>query len=261
MTKPQLEDGFTRIANELFEAILKFGFSEREMSVVFAIVRKTYGYGKKEDDMSASQIGDMIGKHRNHVTVAINKLVSMNVLNKRQGFHGMILGVNKEYRKWDKSLGLASTESVQGCTESVLPKLVPNRLRTSTESVQVDSTESVHTKENLSKETIKRKEPREEITFNEWMEQCKQNNVLPIPLKDPVFDYAVEVELDVEYVRFAWVEFKRKYAATKKKYKNWNQHFQNAVRENWYGVWFDKDGAWQLTTRGKQIQKEIKGRA
>ena len=158
---PQLEDGYTRIANELFEAILSFGFSGTEYAVVFAIIRKTYGYNKKEDDMSASQIGEMIGKHRNHVTVAINELVSKRVLSKRQGSYGMILGLNKDYQNWGVKEATNSTETVldkdTASTKSVPLQLVRNPLQGSTESVQVGSTKSVHTKENLSKETNKRK--------------------------------------------------------------------------------------------------------
>ncbi|WP_374993057.1 replication protein, partial [Burkholderia multivorans] len=49
---PQIEDGYTRIANELYEAILGFGFTQRQLLVLLTVLRKTYGYGKKEDDMS-----------------------------------------------------------------------------------------------------------------------------------------------------------------------------------------------------------------
>ncbi len=155
---PQLEDGFVRIANELLEAILGFDLSHREQSVVLTIIRKTYGYGKKEDDISAAQIGDMCGIARTHVTNALNQLAQRNVITKRTGRFGSIIGIQKDHRKWIsqqqlKSIG-ASTESVQGCTELVH---VPNQYVASTESVQVDSTESVHTKDNLPKDNHQKK--------------------------------------------------------------------------------------------------------
>ncbi|MDQ2822059.1 MAG: replication protein [Pseudomonadota bacterium] len=155
---PQLEDGFVRIANELLEAILGFDFSHREQSVVLTIIRKTYGYGKKEDDISAAQIGDMCGMARTHVTNALNLLAQRNVIIKRTGRFGSIIGIQKDHRKWIsrqqlKSIG-ASTESVQGCTELVH---VPNQYVASTESVQVASTESVHTKDNLPKDNHQKK--------------------------------------------------------------------------------------------------------
>lgn len=148
---PQLEDGHIRIANELFDVIWRMPFSHRQHKVIFAIIRKTYGYGKKEDDMSASQIGAYCGMRRTHVTSALNQLAEMNVITKKPGVYGSVVGINKDYSQWS----FDSTESVQvsqigTSTESV--QGVPNQSFTSTESVQVDSTESVHTKDNLPKD-------------------------------------------------------------------------------------------------------------
>ena len=47
IASPQVEDGHTRIANELLEAMCRAGFSARQWAVVMAVVRKTYGYGKR----------------------------------------------------------------------------------------------------------------------------------------------------------------------------------------------------------------------
>lgn len=260
---PQLEDGYTRIANELFEAILGYGFSEREYGVVFSILRKTYGYGKKEDDMSASQIGEMIGKHRNHVTVAINGLVEKNVLTKRQGSYGMILGINKNYQDWGKK-ATDSTESVldkhTASTKSVLLKLVPNQYSSSTESVHVASTESVHTKENLSKETNKRKRASlGKLCFADWMAKVKAEGKKPIPEDHAVFAYADKIKLSHDYLRLCWLEFRREHVdRTDKQQKDWPATFAVYVRKNYYRLWFKKDNQWQLTTAGIQLQDEMR---
>lgn len=158
MSTPQLEDGFIRIANELFEAILCHGFSQRELLVLLTIVRKTYGYGKKEDDLSASQIGDLCSLARPHVTSTLNALALRNVITKRPGRFGSMIGIQKNHTKWVSAGQLkstpASTESVHPSTELVH---VPNEYRGSTESVQVDSTDSVHTKDNLPKDNHQKK--------------------------------------------------------------------------------------------------------
>lgn len=258
---PQLEDGFLRIANELIEAILVFGFSHREVLVLLTIIRKTYGYGKKTDDISASQIGDMCGIGRQHVTTTLNCLALKNVITKSAGRFGSIIGIQKNYKKWVSEDQIkrppTSPESGHPCPET---GLVPKQDTTSPESGQVDSPDSGHTKENLPKDNQQKKAPREEITFKAWMLLCETENRMPIPEDDPVFSYSKEMGIPLDYVRFAWVEFKRKYGQGSKRYKNWNQHFQNAIRENWYAIWFDKDGEWQLTTRGKQIEKEVKAK-
>lgn len=275
MKNPQLEDGFTRIANELFEAILGFGFSGTEYAVVFAVIRKTYGYGKKEDDMSASQIGEMIGKHRNHVTVAINELVSKCVLTKRQGSYGMILGLNKDYQNWGNKQATDSTESVldkcTDSTESVLDKdtastksvplqLVRNPLQGSTESVQVGSTKSVHTKENLSKENTKRKSvPLGKVSFAAWMAKVKADGVKPIPEDHAVFTYSQKINLPEDFLRLCWIEFRNEHMERNDKtQKDWAATFHVYVRKNYYRLWFKKDGQWQLTTAGVQLQDELR---
>lgn len=164
---PQVEDGHLKIANELFEAIMAFPFGKNELRVLLAVLRKTYGYGKKEDDLSASQLGALLGTMaRPHITTALNVLATMGVIHKRPGKYGSIVGINKDYSKWN-----ASTKSVQGgSTETVHPAstdsvqvygngtssqdatLYEKGVEGCTDSVQVASTESVHTKDNLPKD-------------------------------------------------------------------------------------------------------------
>ena len=50
MASPQIEDGYTKIANELLEAISKVNLSSYEFRVIMAIIRKTYGFNKKSDN-------------------------------------------------------------------------------------------------------------------------------------------------------------------------------------------------------------------
>jgi phage replication O-like protein O len=170
---PQVEDGYIKIANELFDAILRFPFTARQLKVVLAIVRKTYGFNKKRDDISASQIGEICGMARTHVTNTLNELARKNVISKVKGEYGSMVEITKDYTRWDstESVLVASTKSVHlpyqigTCTESV--QGVSNSLiiqegctdpvqvyqnGTSTESVQVASTDSVHTKDNLPKD-------------------------------------------------------------------------------------------------------------
>lgn len=122
---PQLEDGYLRIANELFDALLRFRFTLKQQSVAFAIVRKTYGYGKKTDDVSASQIGELCGMARNHVTETLHQLAAMNVISLERGEYGMLVGINKHHRQWKEAVK-AVTSPGSG--------LVPNRDAASPES-------------------------------------------------------------------------------------------------------------------------------
>jgi phage replication O-like protein O len=123
---PQLENGHIRIANALFDAILAFPFSKREQSVVLAVLRKTYGYRKKTDRISASQIAGMTGISRGHVTSTISQLVARGVFTKTPNPTANILGINKRHWEW------SGTETVQGGTET---GHVPKRTKGGTETV------------------------------------------------------------------------------------------------------------------------------
>lgn len=164
---PQMEHGYVRIANELLDAILAYPFTARQMKVVMAIVRKTYGYQKLVDDVSASQLAAVCGLQRTHVTATLNELASMNIITKVPGTYGSVVGINKHYRDWGNRVGRcsrvpASAESVQVYqigTSTKTVQGVPNRSSASTESVQVGSTKSVHTKDNLPKDNQQKKKP------------------------------------------------------------------------------------------------------
>ncbi|VFR33809.1 Replication protein O [plant metagenome] len=98
---PQLEHGHLRIANELFDAITAHPFKQTTLRVLLAVLRKTYGYGKKEDDLSASQLAALCGRmSRQHVTTALNELAALRVIHKRPGLYGCIVGLNKDYAQW-----------------------------------------------------------------------------------------------------------------------------------------------------------------
>ena len=140
---PQLEDGNTRIANELLEAMCRAGLSARQWAVVMVVVRKTYGYGKKADDISLSQFESITGIAKPHVSRAVNDLIAANVLRRTAGTFGNRLSMNKRYQQW--TLG----KQASGVTESVtkglpkeqrqLPKEQPQEGVTNTATPVTDS--------------------------------------------------------------------------------------------------------------------------
>ncbi|TEX49307.1 MAG: hypothetical protein CFR70_03725 [Rhodocyclaceae bacterium] len=71
-----------------------------------------------------------------------------------------------------------------------------------------------------------------------------------------MFDYADKVGIDQEMVVVCWREFRDAYLPSKKTQADWRAHFRNAVRRNWYKLWYLKDGepaAW--TTAGEQARR------
>ena len=116
---PQLEDGHIRIANELFDAILRFPLGRNEAKVMYAILRKTYGYGKKQDDMTVTQLANLTGITRPRASEALTALASINAVRKTDGHYGYVLAVNKNYAEWQRTENVRVRKTYGGRTKNV----------------------------------------------------------------------------------------------------------------------------------------------
>lgn len=104
MANPQLENGFTRIAHDILEALARTRIPGEARQVLDVILRKTYGYQKKADQIALSQFTLATGLKKPKVCRSISKLVSMNLISVTQkGNDGNLYTVNKDFEKW-KSL-------------------------------------------------------------------------------------------------------------------------------------------------------------
>ncbi len=77
---PQLENGYLRIANEIVNKLCQYRLSGEEWQVLWVILRKTYGYNKKEDKISLSVFVKLTGLKRQNVFRAIKKLSSKKII-------------------------------------------------------------------------------------------------------------------------------------------------------------------------------------
>ena len=80
MSNPQLENGYLRIANGIIEDLAKVNLSPYEWRVLLAILRKTYGYNKKADRISLSQIEEATGITKPHISRALARLISRRIV-------------------------------------------------------------------------------------------------------------------------------------------------------------------------------------
>lgn len=105
MASPQVEDGFTRIADELLEALCIARLTARELAVAIAVIRKTYGFAKTRDRIAASQLAEITGIARAKIPGILSSLAEKNVVR----FHGErrrgrmpTLSIAKDHSKWPK---------------------------------------------------------------------------------------------------------------------------------------------------------------
>jgi phage replication O-like protein O len=172
---PQLEDGYTSIANELLEAKMKINLSPYESRLFDCIMRKTYGYHKKADNISLSQFEKYTNIPRVNICRNLIKLNQRKIITKENNHSRIpIYGINKHYDKWVDSVhtdtistdtistdtistDTISTDSVQSGNEVVSAQTLP--------IVRGDSVRTDTHKRNI-KETITKERGNGENTLN-----------------------------------------------------------------------------------------------
>jgi phage replication O-like protein O len=138
MANPQKENGYVAIANKIVEAISKQIISPDEWRVLFVILRKTYGWNKKEDWISLSQFCQATNMRKPHVCRAVSKLIKRNIITRignaitRIGNEwGSNYQFQKDYEEWKplpKSVTLPKqVMSVTRSGNESLPKQVPTK--------------------------------------------------------------------------------------------------------------------------------------
>jgi phage replication O-like protein O len=133
MASPQIEDGYTKIANEIMDALCKIRIPGEERQILDAILRKTYGWNKCEDHISLSQFAESTGMNKPHIIQSIKGLLLKKVITVTENSNGFmkLYKFNKNYDQWvplPKKVMLPKT--VKSITENgnkSLPKTVPTK--------------------------------------------------------------------------------------------------------------------------------------
>ena len=102
MTSPQLENGYTRIANEILDAFIgsKITIPAEVMRIVLFIIRKTYGYGKKEDIIALSQFALATGLKKPNIIRAVRKAIFMNLIIRTDNGRAWKYRFVKDFTTW-----------------------------------------------------------------------------------------------------------------------------------------------------------------
>ncbi len=145
----QLENGFTKIANELIEQLARIRIPGVAMQVFWVMLRKIYGFNKKSDAIALSQISAGTGLTKIAVCKAVRKLTKLNLITKKGNSAAVEYAINKHFGTW-KPLPKKVTlpKKVMGITKKgnlPLPKM--------------DTTKETITKETFTKETKAKKPP------------------------------------------------------------------------------------------------------
>lgn len=203
MANPQKEDGYTAIANEIVSALASIRISGEEMQCLWVILRKTYGWNKKEDSISLSQFTEITGiNKRQNVLRALNKLLSKK-----------IIGVIKKDNTISKYRLNKDFETWQPLSKKITPSRLLSKKITGVikkDNKTAKSVINIETYKNNIKTTItKTKESFKKIWYEKF--EFYKN-------KYPGLDYNLQFELIIDYI-----EKHPKWGID----KNWNLTIQN----------------------------------
>lgn len=125
----ELDEGYTRTANALLEAVMLSGLTQHQLLIVMAVWRKTYGYNKKMDWIGNEQFAELTGMAATKCSTAKNELVRMGVLIQE----GRQVGMNKNISEWKTKFNGFSktfTESVKLTFTKSVKSSLPNQSNT-----------------------------------------------------------------------------------------------------------------------------------
>lgn len=169
----QLENGYTKIANELMDALISFRISGQQRQCLDFIIRKTYGWNKKEDNISLSQFVVATGLKKQNVVRSLKQLQNLNlIVIKNDNKVAKIYRINKRYTTWKS---LSKTITLKNKLKS-LSKTITSVIKTDNPALSKQST----TKDTITKDTItKENSPSgnpSDCEFPESEKELEENN-------------------------------------------------------------------------------------
>lgn len=132
MASPQTENGYTKISNELMQALARVRIAGEYRQVLDVIFYKTYGWHKKWDAISLSQFVIATGMKKPSVCRALRMLIKMNMISEKANAIATSYSINKDFDTWiplSKKITLA--KKLMSVSEKANPSLT-KKLHTQT---------------------------------------------------------------------------------------------------------------------------------
>lgn len=103
---------------------------------------------------------------------------------------------------------------------------------------------------------VSRKAGGKATTIGTWVAACEAAGEECIPADDPIFRWAADAGIPLDFLALAWSVFVERHTESGKRQADWRATFRNAVRGNWYRLWWmDGQGTCSLTTVGQQVKR------
>ena len=99
---PQLENGYTKIANEVLDNIAKAKLNGTQFRILMVVWRSTYGWDKKEFKLSESFLANATGIHKQQIKRELKEMLKLGLLvevEKPTFNTSRVIGFNKRYQE------------------------------------------------------------------------------------------------------------------------------------------------------------------
>lgn len=170
MANPQAENGYTRIANELYDSILKLKCTGLQKELIFAVIRFTYGFNRKESALSLRFLAQYLARPYNKISKTLNDLIEMNIIRIKQDYNkghiSRVLELNKDYDNW----------KAKTVTKMVTIKQLPKKELNSCQNSNSNSYQNSNKEIQLINTKIKTEEKNcfNDITIPEELREIKE---------------------------------------------------------------------------------------
>ena len=224
----QLENGYTKIANQLLEKFAQIKISGTSWRILITIIRKLYGYNKKEDWIAYSQIQKITKLPKSRISESIKQLREYGIVTqKRNSGTKYSIGINKNFLITQK--------------------------RTVTEKRNAGVTESRTTKETITKENTKvsaKADPPMKI-INENQHSDQWESVIDIDTGKPIQKILKEVNPSIANAMWTLITWSVQNKRSGMLYPNLGKQFKALKMLRSMGV-----EPHQIQTRWAELEEE-----
>jgi phage replication O-like protein O len=175
MEGPQLENGYTKIANEILEKQCLINLSSYQSRLLFAVFRNTYGFNKSEDWIANIQLIALTGLKKSHVSRTKKELIQRNILVTSSGNK---IKFNKFWSQW-KELPSKVTVTNPGQKVTNPGQKLPNQGHTK-ETIQKTITKDTYTNDFLKFWEGSIKKGSKFLAFKHWQRMTPEERVLAL---------------------------------------------------------------------------------
>lgn len=199
----QLENGYTRIADAILEKIAKTKLNGTQFRILMIVWRSTYGWNKKEYELSLGYLSEATGIHKQQIKREIDVMIEKKILvvvKKSTYTTGREIGFNKNY-----------VGSVQSTKKSTVSE---NADPTVSELVYPTVSENAYQNKDINKQSNKQSIYQEIYDYYLSL-NLKKHRALTDDMKKGIDKAIKELKLDVETMKKMLKRHSEKVESTK----------------------------------------------